>query len=61
MKTKALEDTAANYYIVLAENKKLHNEVQELKGDFFFPFSNMLYTGIFLFTLLDYIYFLIVL
>nr|GMC71781.1 kinesin-like protein KIN-14P isoform X1 [Ipomoea batatas] len=33
VKTKALEDTAANYYIVLAENKKLHNEVQELKGN----------------------------
>ncbi|XP_019155789.1 PREDICTED: kinesin-like protein KIN-14P isoform X2 [Ipomoea nil] len=33
VKTKALEDTASHYCIVLAENKKLHNEVQELKGN----------------------------
>ncbi|RAL41523.1 hypothetical protein DM860_010317 [Cuscuta australis] len=32
-KTKALEDAAANYHAVLDENKKLHNEVQELKGN----------------------------
>ncbi|CAH9143910.1 unnamed protein product [Cuscuta epithymum] len=33
VKTRALEDAAANYHVVLAENKKLHNEVQELKGN----------------------------
>lgn len=29
---KVLVDSAENYHAVLAENKKLYNEVQELKG-----------------------------
>lgn len=36
MKIKSLEYAAANYYHMLAENQKLHNELQELKG-YFFP------------------------
>lgn len=32
-KVRALENAAGNYYGVLAENKKLHNEVQELRGN----------------------------
>lgn len=31
-KLKALADASQNYYAILAENRKLHNEVQELKG-----------------------------
>lgn len=31
-KFRALDHAAANYSVVLAENRKLHNEVQELKG-----------------------------
>ncbi|KAL8056745.1 hypothetical protein ABFS82_04G138700 [Erythranthe guttata] len=30
---KALDDAANNYYSILAEDRKLHNELQELKGD----------------------------
>ncbi|KAK3039442.1 hypothetical protein RJ639_029241, partial [Escallonia herrerae] len=30
---KALKNAAESYYAVLAENRKLHNEVQELKGN----------------------------
>ncbi|KAL7114755.1 hypothetical protein ACP275_04G141700 [Erythranthe tilingii] len=30
---KTLDDAAKNYYSVLAENRKLHNELQELKGN----------------------------
>ncbi|XP_019163237.1 PREDICTED: kinesin-like protein KIN-14P isoform X2 [Ipomoea nil] len=33
VKMRSLEDAAANYPVVLAENRKLHNEVQELKGN----------------------------
>ncbi|KAM7471134.1 hypothetical protein LguiA_009317 [Lonicera macranthoides] len=33
MKTRALEHAAENYHVVLAENRKLHNEVQDLKGN----------------------------
>ncbi|XP_052179784.1 kinesin-like protein KIN-14K [Diospyros lotus] len=33
IKLKALADASKNYYSVLAENRKLHNEVQELKGN----------------------------
>lgn len=29
---RALDHAAANYSALLAENRKLHNEVQELKG-----------------------------
>lgn len=29
---KALDDAAKSYYSVLAENRKMHNELQELKG-----------------------------
>ncbi|KAF7136213.1 hypothetical protein RHSIM_Rhsim08G0134600 [Rhododendron simsii] len=32
-KLKALADASQNYYAILAENRKLHNEVQELKGN----------------------------
>ncbi|KAJ8559975.1 hypothetical protein K7X08_004033 [Anisodus acutangulus] len=32
-KFRALDHAAANYSVVLAENRKLHNEVQELKGN----------------------------
>ncbi|KAJ8560599.1 hypothetical protein K7X08_022459 [Anisodus acutangulus] len=32
-KFRALDQAAANYSVVLAENRKLHNEVQELKGN----------------------------
>ncbi|CAH9088386.1 unnamed protein product [Cuscuta europaea] len=32
-KVRSLEDAAANYSVILAENRKLHNEVQELKGN----------------------------
>ncbi|KAI8542939.1 hypothetical protein RHMOL_Rhmol08G0178900 [Rhododendron molle] len=32
-KLKALADSSQNYYAILAENRKLHNEVQELKGN----------------------------
>ncbi|XP_019257869.1 PREDICTED: kinesin-like protein KIN-14P [Nicotiana attenuata] len=32
-KVRALGHAAANYSVVLAENRKLHNEVQELKGN----------------------------
>lgn len=31
-KIEVLENAAENYYAVLAENRKLHNEVQDLKG-----------------------------
>ncbi|EYU35383.1 hypothetical protein MIMGU_mgv1a018937mg, partial [Erythranthe guttata] len=30
---KALDDAANNYYSILAEDRKLHNELQELKGN----------------------------
>ncbi|KAL0318468.1 UNVERIFIED_CONTAM: Kinesin-like protein KIN-14O [Sesamum angustifolium] len=30
---KVLDDAAKNYYSLLAENRKLHNELQELKGN----------------------------
>ncbi|KAK6128118.1 hypothetical protein DH2020_038149 [Rehmannia glutinosa] len=30
---RALDDAAKNYYSLLAENQKLHNELQELKGN----------------------------
>lgn len=30
---KAMDDAAKNYYSLLAENRKMHNELQELKGD----------------------------
>ncbi|KAL3512250.1 hypothetical protein ACH5RR_024967 [Cinchona calisaya] len=33
MKIKALQLAAENYYAILAENQKLHNELQELKGN----------------------------
>ncbi|XP_052174513.1 kinesin-like protein KIN-14P [Diospyros lotus] len=33
IKLKAMADAAENYHAVLAENRKLHNEVQELKGN----------------------------
>ncbi|KAI5660195.1 hypothetical protein M9H77_28988 [Catharanthus roseus] len=33
LKIKTLEKAAANYYSMLAENQKLHNELQELKGN----------------------------
>ncbi|CAH9147140.1 unnamed protein product [Cuscuta epithymum] len=33
VKVRSLEDAAANYSVILAENRKLHNEVQELKGN----------------------------
>lgn len=33
IKLKALGDAAENYHTVLAENRKLYNEVQELKGN----------------------------
>lgn len=39
MKIKSLEHAAANYYHMLAENQKLHNELQELKG--YFPPNNL--------------------
>lgn len=32
-KIEVLEKTAKNYYAVLDENRKLHNEVQDLKGN----------------------------
>lgn len=32
MKLKGLVDAAENYHSVLAENRKLYNEVQDLKG-----------------------------
>jgi len=32
MKLKELVDAAENYHVVLAENRKLYNEVQDLKG-----------------------------
>ena len=32
MKLKGLADAAANYHSVLAENRRLYNEVQDLKG-----------------------------
>ena len=32
MKLKELLDAAENYHVVLAENRKLYNEVQDLKG-----------------------------
>ncbi|XP_031091324.1 kinesin-like protein KIN-14K isoform X2 [Ipomoea triloba] len=33
VKIKSLGDAAASYSVILAENRKLHNEVQELKGN----------------------------
>ncbi|XP_069154901.1 kinesin-like protein KIN-14C isoform X1 [Solanum lycopersicum] len=33
VKFRALDHAAANYSVVLAENRKLHNELQELKGN----------------------------
>ncbi|GAA0153082.1 microtubule binding motor protein [Lithospermum erythrorhizon] len=30
---RELQDAAQNYYVVLGENRKLHNELQELKGN----------------------------
>ncbi|CAK9165839.1 unnamed protein product [Ilex paraguariensis] len=33
LKIEALENAAENYYAILAENQKLHNELQELKGN----------------------------
>ena len=32
MKLKGLVDAAENYHTILAENRKLYNEVQDLKG-----------------------------
>lgn len=32
VKLKGLVDAAQNYHAVLAENRRLHNEVQDLKG-----------------------------
>ena len=32
LKLKELMDAAKNYHTVLAENRKLYNEVQDLKG-----------------------------
>lgn len=32
LKLKGLADAAQNYHVVLAENRKLYNEVQDLKG-----------------------------
>ena len=31
-KLKVLAEAAENYHVVLAENRKLYNEVQDLKG-----------------------------
>jgi hypothetical protein len=36
---KGLVDAAENYHKVLAENQKLFNEVQELKGNFYFCYT----------------------
>lgn len=36
VKLKGLVDAAQNYHTVLAENRKLYNEVQDLKGAVFF-------------------------
>ncbi|VFQ78012.1 unnamed protein product [Cuscuta campestris] len=33
VKIRSLGDAAANYSVILTENRKLHNEVQELKGN----------------------------
>ncbi|CAI9786793.1 unnamed protein product [Fraxinus pennsylvanica] len=33
MRMKALEEASKSYYSLLAENRKLHNELQELKGN----------------------------
>jgi len=38
MKLKELVDAAENYHLVLAENRKLYNEVQDLKGIYFLTF-----------------------
>ena len=35
LKLKGLADAAENYHVVLAENRRLYNEVQDLKGIFF--------------------------
>lgn len=32
MKLKGLAEAAENYHVVLTENRKLYNEVQDLKG-----------------------------
>lgn len=32
MKLKGLVDVAENYHTILVENRKLYNEVQDLKG-----------------------------
>ena len=32
IKLKGLAEAAENYHVVIAENRKLYNEVQDLKG-----------------------------
>lgn len=39
MKFKGLADVAHNYHAVLNENRRLYNEVQDLKGSIFILFS----------------------
>jgi len=34
-KLKGLAEAAENYHVVLAENRKLYNEVQDLKGKYY--------------------------